>query len=139
MTDTFMHPEKFLSHLPFVQEFGIFTVSAERGQVVVEMPFDRRFSTPPDAFPASVVGTIGDVAAISACQTMMTPGWGTATLDFTVKMTGPAKGQALRAKARVLQSGKTTSVAMADIYSVHDGIETHCATLLATGRNFQIR
>ena len=86
----------FLSSLAFVREFSISVVSLELGSVTVELPFDERFSGPPSLFPASMVGTAGDVAAVASCHTLMPKGWGLATLDFTIKMTGVAKGQALR-------------------------------------------
>ena len=103
------------------------------------MPFDERFSGPPGQFPASVVGTAGDVAAVSSCLSLLPRGWALATLDFTIKMTGVAKGKKLRAKGRVLQAGRTNSVGAADVYIVSAERETLCGTVLATTRNFQIR
>src|SRR5262249_27045258 len=115
--------------LAFIHEFSITIVSVERGSVTVELPFDERFSGPPNLFPASMVGTAGDVAAVASCLTLMPKGWALATLDFTIKMTGVAKGEALRAKGRVLQDGRTNSV----------GAERLCGTVLATTRNFKIK
>jgi acyl-coenzyme A thioesterase PaaI-like protein len=129
----------FLSGLAFVREFSINLVSVKPGSVTVEFPFDERFSGPPDLFPASMVGTAGDVAAVASCLTLMPKGWALATLDFTVKMTGIAKGETLRAKGRVLQDGRTNSVGAADVYIVSDGTESLCGTVLATTRNFKIK
>ena len=132
-------PRDFLPHQPFVNELGMEIVSCEPGEVVVEMPFDKRFSTPPASFPASIVGALGDVAAVSSCLSKLPAGWATATLDFTIKMTGPASGKSLVARGRTLQSGKTTSVGTADVFCSTDNGEVHCATVLATTRNFQIK
>lgn len=132
-------PHALLQMLPFVRELGISIVSAEPGAVVVEMPFAARFSTPPDHFPASIVGTLGDVAAVSSCTSKLPSGWAGATLDYTVKMTAPAQGEKLLARGRVLQSGRTTSVGAADIFAVSAGTETLCGTVLATARNFQLK
>lgn len=129
----------FISALAFVREFSISLISVEPGSVTVELPFDERFSGPPTLFPASMVGTAGDVAAVASCLTLMPKGWAVATLDFTIKMTGVAKGKALRAKGRVLQDGRTNSVGAADVYIVSDGTERLCGTVLATTRNFKIR
>jgi acyl-coenzyme A thioesterase PaaI-like protein len=85
-------------------------------KVTIELPFDERFSGPKTLFPASIVGTAGDVAAVSSCLSLLPKGWALATLDFTVKMTGVAKGEKLKAKGRVLQAGHTNSVGAADIY-----------------------
>src|SRR3712207_6133484 len=99
-TDQFADPRVFLPMLPFVRTYGITVVSVTPGEVVVEMPFDRRFSTPPDAYPASMVGTIGDVAAVSSCLSRLPRGWAAATLDFTIKMTARAQGEKLVARGR---------------------------------------
>lgn len=128
----------FFASMPFVNEFGISLVSVLPGQVTVDLPFCERFSGPPTLFPASVVGTVGDVAAVSSCLSLLPKGWALATLDFTIKMTGMAKGEKLRAKGRVLQDGRTNSVGAADIYIVSGEAETLCGTVLATTRNFQL-
>ena len=129
----------FVGALPFVREYAIQVVSAAAGQVVIELPFDERFSGPPGQFPAAMVGTAGDVAAVSSCLSLLPRGWALATIDFTVKMTGLAKGCKLRAKGRVLQAGRTNSVGAADVYVVSADRETLCGTVLATTRNFQIK
>jgi acyl-coenzyme A thioesterase PaaI-like protein len=129
----------FLTALPFVREYAIQVVSVAPGQVVIELPFDVRFSGPPGQFPASMVGTAGDVAAVSSCLSLLPRGWALATIDFTIKMTGLAKGSKLRAKGRVLQAGRINSVGAADVYVVAAERETLCGTVLATTRNFQVK
>jgi acyl-coenzyme A thioesterase PaaI-like protein len=128
----------FLMALPFVGEYSICMVSADPGQVIIEVPFEERFAGPPGNFPASIVGLAGDVAAVSSCLSLLSKGWALATLDFTVKMTGVARGEKLRAKGRVLQAGRTNSVGAADVYVVTGEQETMCGTVLATTRNFKI-
>ena len=131
--------ESFITTLAFVREYGIRVVAAGPGRVTIELPFDERFSGPPGQFPASMVGTAGDVAAVSSCLSLVPRGWAVATLDFTIKMTGIARGERLRAKGRVLQAGRTNSVGAADVYIVSAEQEVLCGTVLATTRNFQIR
>jgi acyl-coenzyme A thioesterase PaaI-like protein len=131
--------EAFVTGLDIVQEFAIRLVEVSPGGVTIELPFDKRFSGPPGQFPASMVGAAGDVAAVSSCLSLLPRGWALATIDFTVKMTGAARGERLRAKGRVLQAGRTNSVGAADVYVVSDDKETLCGTVLATTRNFQIK
>ena len=131
--------ESFVFALDFVREYAIHIASISPGEVTIELPFDRRFSGPPGQFPASMVGTAGDVAAVASCLSMLPPGWALATIDYTVKMTGIARGQKLLAKGRVLQAGRTNSVGAADVYIVSGDNELLCGTVLATTRNFQIR
>jgi len=129
----------FMSGLGFVREYAIAVVSFKPGSVTIELPFSERFSGPSGFFPASMVGTAGDVAAVSSCLSMLPKGWALATLDFTVKMTGPAKGGRLLARGRVLLSGRTNSVGASDIYVVSNTGETLCGTVLATTRNFRFK
>jgi len=131
--------EDFITTLDIVREFAIRIVSARPGEVTSDLPFEKRFSGPPGHFPAAMVGAAGDVAAVPSCLSLLPRGWALATLEFTVKMTGVAKGAKLRARGRVLQAGRTNSVGAADIYVVSDDSETLCGTVLATTRNFQIK
>jgi acyl-coenzyme A thioesterase PaaI-like protein len=131
--------KSFLATLGIVREYGIEIVSVAPGQLTIELPFDERFSGPPGQFPASMVGTAGDVAAVSSCLSLLPKGWALATLDFTIKMTGVAMGEKLRARGRVLQAGRTNSVGAADVYIVSGEREALCGTVLATTRNFQIK
>ena len=128
----------FLSALAFVQAFAIHAVSVAPGEVIIELPFDDRFSGPPGLFPASMVGVAGDVAAVSSCLSLLPKGWALATLDYTIKMTGIARGEKLRAVGRVLQTGRTISVGAADVHIVSGNRELLCGTVLATTRNFKI-
>jgi acyl-coenzyme A thioesterase PaaI-like protein len=131
--------ESFFASLAFVREYAISLVSVAPGQLEIELPFDERFSGPPGLFPASMVGVAGDVAAVSSCLSLLPKGWALATIDFTVKMTGVARGEKLRARGRVLQAGRTNSVGAADVYIVSAEREALCGTVLATTRNFQIK
>src|SRR5258708_39165630 len=83
--------ESFLTTLAFVREYGINVISATPGRVAIELPFDGRFSGPPGQFPASMVGTAGDVAAVASCLSPLPRGWALATLRFTIKKTRNAK------------------------------------------------
>jgi len=131
--------KSFLFALPFVRELAISVIELSPGTVTVELPFNERFSGPATYFPASTVGTVGDVAAVASCLSLLPHGWALATIDFTVKMTGVAQGEKLRAKGRVLQNGKTNSVGAADVFAISNGIEKQCGVVLATTRNFTIK
>jgi acyl-coenzyme A thioesterase PaaI-like protein len=144
MIDTELHYDEadlksFLSGLGFAREYAIEIVSAAPGSVTIELPYVERFSGPIGLFPASMVGAAGDVAAVSSCLSLLPKGWALATIDFTIKMTGPAQGERLRARGRVLQNGRTNSVGASDIYIVSAGKEKLCGTVLATTRNFKLK
>ena len=138
MFDT-IEMERYLSRLAFIREYGIKVVTVAPGAVTIELRFDERFSGPPGQFPASMVGAVGDVAAVSSCLSLLPKGWGIATIDFTVKMTGLAKGEALRARGRVLQNGRSISVGAADVFIMSGSEQSLCGTILASTRNFEIK
>lgn len=143
MPDTKVHLDEaevrsFVLALPFVRTFSITVTSVAPGQVTIELPFDERFSGPPGQFPASMVGIAGDVAAVASCLSLQPRGWSVATLDYTIKMTGAAKGDRLIGHGRVLQAGRTNSVGAADVFIVSADREILCGSVLATTRNFQI-
>jgi uncharacterized protein (TIGR00369 family) len=88
-------------------------------------------------FQAGPIGTLADMAAACAGATMLPDGWAASTVDYTLKLLAPAVGDKLVARGRVLRSGRTLSVAAADVFSVRNGEETLCATALTTIRNFK--
>ncbi|USG60461.1 PaaI family thioesterase [Sneathiella marina] len=135
----FTRPSQFLHLQPFANTYGVTVVDEKPGSVVLEAPYLESLSTLPDLFPTSSIGAVGDMAAISSCMSMLPKGWACATLDFTVKMTGQARGEKLIARGRVLQAGKSFSVGSADVYTVCDGKETLCGVVMATGRNFPLK
>ena len=131
-------PAEFLQQLAFVQTFGVELISHAPGEAVVEMPYHDAFAAVPGTFPASIVGMLGDVAAVTACLSRLPEGWSVATLDYTIKMTGAARGERLRAVGSILQGGKTTSVGQAIISAIGPEGEASCGSLLATARNFEL-
>jgi acyl-coenzyme A thioesterase PaaI-like protein len=77
------------------------------------------------------------MAAACAGVTMLPDGWAASTIDYTVKLLALAVGEKLVARGRVVRSGRTLTVAAADVFVVRDGKETLCAIALTTIRNFE--
>src|SRR5258705_751079 len=55
---------------------------------------------------------------------MLPDGWAASTIDYTLKLLAPAVGEKLVARGRVVRSGRTLTVAAADVFAVRDGNET---------------
>lgn len=64
------------------------------------------------------------MAAACAGATMLPDGWAASTIDYTLKLFAPAVGEKLVARGRVVRSGRTLTVAAADVFAVRDGKET---------------
>ena len=120
--------------LPFVKNHGIEITAIGAGRCTARMPFDPEHATPPANFPAAMVGMLGDVAGITACISALKPGQLCSTMDYTIKMTGAADGEALEAEAEALGTGKTVATGQSLIYSVAGDERKLCAVVLVSGR-----
>jgi uncharacterized protein (TIGR00369 family) len=146
MTDSFGPPrnpnfievtKQFLMAMPIAQHLGFAITDVALGRFEITQPFRRELSFREGTFQAGPIGTIADMAAACAGATMLPHGWAASTVDYTLKLLVPAVGEKLIARDRVLKSGRTLSVAAADVFSVLNGEETLCATALATIRNYE--
>ena len=129
--------KQFLMAMPIAQHLGFDITDVAPGRFEITQPFRPELSFRKDTFQAGPIGTLADMAAACAGATMLPDGWAASTIDYTLKLLAPAVGEKLVARGRVLRSGRTLSVAAADVFSVKNGKETLCATALTTIRNFE--
>src|SRR5262245_53440810 len=122
--------------MPIVRFCGARFLRVEAGAVEVEMPYRDELAFVPGAFHAGAIGLLMDVAAGCAVATLLPAGWGNATVDYAVKLLGPATGSVLVAHGVALSAGRTLSVGEAKVFSVANGVWTLCATGMVTVRNF---
>ena len=128
---------QFLMAMPISQHYGFDITDVAPGRFEITQPFRHELSFREGTFQAGPIGTLADMAAACAGATMLPSGWAASTVDYTLKLLAPAVGEKLIARGRVLRSGRTLSVAAAEVYAVLGGRETLCATALATIRNFE--
>lgn len=137
---TFENLKAFLGTMPIAQTLGLRCTHIEAGTVIFEMPVQDAFCFRPGQMQATPVFGIADFAAVAAGATLLPPGASNATIDTTLKLLAPARGQCLRAHGRVVRAGQTFTVCASDVYAVDaEGKETLCATLLATAQNMPPR
>lgn len=126
----------FVLAMPVAKTLGLRFVRAQPGQVEMEIPVSEAFSFRAGQLQATAIFAIADFAAVAAAGTVLPPGWTNATVDATLKIVAPAKGECLRARGRVVDMGRLLTVCASDVFAVDaSGQETLCATLLATARN----
>lgn len=125
-----------LGEMPVVRALGFEITDVRPGMVELRLPYREEFSHRPGFFQGGVIGTLCDFAGGGASGTLLPKGWLSMTVDYTVKLIAPARGEALLVRGRVLQQGKSMSVDAADAYVLYQGRETHCATALVTMRHF---
>lgn len=119
-------------HLGF--EFGRVT----EGDVEIIQPYRKELTQHNGFFQGGVLGSLADFAGGAAAGTLLPAGWVNMTIDYTVKILAPAKGDKLVAHGRVIKAGQTMTVAAADVYSANGTNQTLCATAFVTMRNIKV-
>jgi uncharacterized protein (TIGR00369 family) len=89
---------------------------------------------------AGAVASIADSAAGYASLTLMPQGAGVLTTEFKINLLAPAKGDRIIARAKVIKSGRTLTLAQSEVFaSQSDGTEKLIALLTATNMTIENR
>jgi uncharacterized protein (TIGR00369 family) len=83
-------------------------------------------------FHAGVSAALADSACGYAAYTLMPADASVLTVEYKINLVAPADGEELIARARVIRSGRTLKICMADVFARRGEAEIHCATMLAT-------
>lgn len=102
------------------------------GCVDIVLPVSPGVSQQHGYVHAGAVAAIADSAAGYAALTLMAPGTGVLTTEFKINLVAPAKGVRLRARGRVVKSGRTLTLAQTEVFAESDSGETLVALLTAT-------
>lgn len=124
--------------MPAARHLGFSFDRVAPGEVEIVQPYRTELTEHNGNFQGGVIGSLADFAGGSAAGTLLPLGWVNMTVDYTVKLLAPARGEKLVARGRVVKPGKAITVAAADIYGVDQGEETWCATALVTMRNIKV-
>jgi len=121
--------------MPAARTLGLRFDRVAPGEVDLTLPYQEAFSFRPGQLQATPIFAAADFAAVAAAGTLLPSGWANATIDCTLKIVGPAAGDRLVARGRVVQAAKLLTVAEARVYACRGEEESLCATMLATARN----
>jgi uncharacterized protein (TIGR00369 family) len=124
--------------MPAAKHLGFDFVRVEPGEVEIVQPYREELTEHNGFFQAGVVGALADFAGGSAGMTLLEPGWVSMTVDYTVKLVAPAKGEKIVAHGRVIKPSQVMTVAAADVYAVNGSDEKLCATAFVTMRNIHL-
>lgn len=124
--------------MPAAKHLGFSLGRIEPGEVEIIQPCRAELTQHDGFFQGGVLGSLADFAAGCAAGTLLPAGWVNMTVDYTVKLVAPAKGEKVVARGRVVKAGHTMTVAAADLYSCAGTEETLCATALVTLRNVKL-
>jgi uncharacterized protein (TIGR00369 family) len=81
---------------------------------------------------AGAVSAIADSAAGYAALSLMPAGSGVLTTEFKINLLAPATGDRIIARGRVVKSGRTLTLALAEVFAESAGQERLIALLTAT-------
>jgi uncharacterized protein (TIGR00369 family) len=124
--------------MPAAKHLGFDFGRVEPGEVEIVQPYRQELTEHNGFFQAGVVGALADFAGASAGMTLLAPGWVSMTVDYTVKLVAPAKGEKIVAHGRVIKPSQVMTVAAADVYAVNGSDEKLCATAFVTTRNIKL-
>ncbi len=102
------------------------------GEVEITLPFADHILQQHGFVHAGVVATIADSAAGYAGLTLMPKGAGVLTAEFKINLLAPAAGDRLVAQGRVIKSGRSLTIAEADVFAEEGATRKHAARLTAT-------
>jgi len=102
------------------------------GRCIIELPYDERLTQQDGFFHAGVTSTIADSAGGYAAFSLMPPGSRVLTVEFKINLLAPAKGELLRAQARVIKSGRTLTVCTIKAYCLENSESSLCAVVQQT-------
>ena len=125
--------------MPMARSIGLEFVHIDPGAVEIEIPYRDELSFRPGQLQATAIFAAADFAAIAAAGTLLPAGWINASIDCTLKIVGPADGEKLVARGRVVNAGRLLTVSAAEVYALRDGRESLCAAALATARNIELK
>jgi uncharacterized protein (TIGR00369 family) len=115
-----------------MKHLGARLTELEAGRIEIRAAYRNELTQQHGYFHAGVSGSLADCACGYAAFTLMPPDASVLTVEYKMNLLAPAEGEELIARARVVRSGMTLKVCMADVYARKTDAETHCATMLAT-------
>ncbi|WP_131767735.1 PaaI family thioesterase [Candidatus Protofrankia californiensis] len=123
--------------MPAAQHLGFEFGRIAPGDVEIIQPYRKELTQHDGFIQGGVLGSLADFAGGAAAGTLLPAGWVNMTIDYTVKILTPAKGEKIIARGRVVKAGPIMTVAAADVYSANGSEETLCATAFVTMRNIK--
>lgn len=102
------------------------------GEVDIEVALADGLTQQHGYFHAGVQTTAVDSACGYAALSLMPEGSEVLSVEFKTNFMAPAAGERIRAEGRIVRSGRTITVCRGDVFAVRGGVDTHCATMVAT-------
>ena len=125
----------YSQHTIFADFYKFRVESIDPGHVVLGVDGRPELGHRPGWFQGTVITAIAEFAAGYSSATLVGAGWISLTIVQTINFVGQARGERLVARGRVIQPGRTITVASAEIFAVRDGGEHLCAVMQQTNHH----
>jgi uncharacterized protein (TIGR00369 family) len=107
---------------------GASLAAVDQGESEIRLPYRADLTQQKGFVHGGIIGMIADSAAGYAAYSLMPPSASLVTVEYKMNILAPARG-ALVARGKVIKSGRTLTVARAEVYAA-DG--THVASMQQT-------
>jgi uncharacterized protein (TIGR00369 family) len=122
-----------------MREMGVVAARVAPGEVVLEMPFDRRFTQQHGFLHGGAIAACLDTACGFAALSLMPEEAGVLTAEFKTSLLAPGRGSRFRFTGRVLKPGRTLVFCEAQARAADGGAERPIAFMTATMMRVQGR
>jgi uncharacterized protein (TIGR00369 family) len=120
------------SRQPMMTTLGARLILVEPGRVHVAFPRSDRFTQQNGFLHAGALASVADSACGYAAFTLAPAATDVLAVEFKINLLVPARAPAFEARARVIRSGRTLSICVAEIFGVQNGDEELVATMMST-------
>ncbi len=124
--------EKSFADQSVMQTIGASIESISPGEVEIEFPYQSSLTQQNGFIHAGIVSTVLDSACGYAAYSLMPQDVSVLTIEFKINLLSPAKGDRFRGYGKVKKSGRTISVAEAELYAFSDQGKKLVATMVGT-------
>jgi len=119
-----------LPSAPIAETLGLVNFGGERGAIHVELVPEHRHYNPIGSVHGGVLATLLDTAAACSVHSTLAPGERYTSLDLSVKFLRPVTTDSgrLRGEGSVIQRGRRTALAAAELYDAHGRLVAHATS-----------
>lgn len=102
------------------------------GEIEIQFPYQAAFTQQNGFIHAGILSTVMDSACGYAAYSLMSADASVLTVEFKINLLAPASGDCFRSIGRVKKSGRTLSVAEAELFADSDSGSKLVATMTGT-------
>lgn len=126
------HVRESFARQTLMTTMGVRIAQMAPGEVELEMPHAAAFCQQNGYLHAGVTASLADTANGYAALTLAPAGTDVLAVEFKINLLAPGQGERYVARGRVVRSGRTLTVCLADVFARSGTHEKLIATMLST-------